>query len=187
MNITFLGEAVGLLFVSTLLLRIAGKKSMAKMTSLEVVIILAVGTTMGHAIKENKFWQIIVILTVFILYLISVQYLQMKFKIIARYLTGNATVVIRDGQIIDNNLKKLRMTTNQLEMKLRQKGIVYLSNVKTATIESDGELGFELIEEAQPITRQELLKIMNANENGPQQKDQNEKKENLFNKVPGVE
>ncbi|MEH7121423.1 DUF421 domain-containing protein, partial [Neobacillus vireti] len=66
MNLTFLVEALGLLFISTLLLRIAGKKSMAKMTNLEVVIILAIGTTMGHAIKEHKFWQMIVILTFFI-------------------------------------------------------------------------------------------------------------------------
>lgn len=76
MNITFLGEALGLLFISTLLLRIAGKKSMAKMTNSEVIIILAIGTTMGHAIKEHKFWQIIIILTFFILYLILIQSVQ---------------------------------------------------------------------------------------------------------------
>jgi len=186
MNLTFLVEALGLLFISTLLLRVAGKKSMAKMTNLEVVIILAIGTTMGHAIKEHKFWQIIVILTFFILYLICVQYLQIKSKTIQRYLTGNATVVIRNGQIIGQNLKKLRMTTEQLEMKLRQKGIAYISNVNTATIESDGELGFELVENAQPITREELLKILEEKNQGKLHKEQTKNQDNLFNKVPGI-
>ncbi|MBT2655773.1 DUF421 domain-containing protein [Bacillus sp. ISL-18] len=187
MNLTFLLETLGLLFISTLLLRIAGKKSMAKMSNLEVVIILAIGTTMGHAtIKEHKFWQIIVILIFFILYLITLQYLQIKSKTIRRYLTGNATVVIRNGQIIGANLKKLRMTNQQLEMKLRQKGISFISNVNTATIESDGELGYELMENAQPITREELLKLIKENQNEYLQNDQNKKQDNLFNKVPGV-
>jgi len=187
MNLTFLLETLGLLFISTLLLRIAGKKSMAKMTNLEVIIILSIGTTMGHAtIKEHKFWQIIVILTFFILYLISLQYLQLRSKTIQRYLSGNATVVIRNGQIIADNLKKLRMTTEQLEMKLRQKGIAYLSNVNMATIESDGELGFELMEQAQPITRAELLGILEENRKGNRHTDQDKQQDNLFNKVPGV-
>ena len=99
MNLTFLWEPIILLFAGTLLLRLAGKKSMAQMTSLEVIVILAVGTTMGHAIKENKFWQIIIILTFFVIYIIFVQYLQLKFRIMERYLTGSATVVILNGEI----------------------------------------------------------------------------------------
>ena len=106
MNITFLWEPIILLFAGTLLLRFAGKKSMAKITSHEVVVILAVGTTMGHAIKENKFWQIIIILTFFVIYLIVVQYLQFKFRTIERYLTGDATVVILNGEIELENSKK---------------------------------------------------------------------------------
>jgi uncharacterized membrane protein YcaP (DUF421 family) len=187
MNFTFLLETLGLLFISTLLLRIAGKKSMAKMSNLEVVIILAIGTTMGHAtIREHKFWQIIVILTFFILYLISLQFLQIKSKTIRRYITGNAIIVVQNGQIIKGNLKKLRMTTEQLEMKLRQKGIAYISNVQMATIESDGELGFELMKHAQPITLEELLKLLDQKQNENLQIDQNNKQDNLFNKVPGI-
>ncbi|WP_160725981.1 DUF421 domain-containing protein [Bacillus sp. USDA818B3_A] len=186
MNITFLVEALGLLFTSTLLLRIAGKKSMARMTNLEVVIILAIGTTMGHAIKEHKFWQIIVILCFFIIYLIIVQYLQMRFKKIQRYLTGNATVVIRNGGIVEDNLKKLRMTTEQLEMKIRQKGIAYISNIKTGTIEIDGGLGFELMEHAQPLTRKEIIEILNENQNIQSTNVNTKTQENLFNKVPGL-
>ena len=184
MNITFIWESIILLFTSTLLLRIAGKKSLAQMTSLEVVIILAVGTTMGHAIKENKFWQVIIILTFFVLYLIFVQYLQLKFSILERYLTGNATVVICNGQIVYDNLKKLRMTTEQLEMKLRQKGIAYISDLKTATIESDGGLGYELMEHTKPVTRMEFLESNYENRKGNLQNNQENKQGNLFNKVP---
>lgn len=184
MNLTFLWEPIILLFASTLLLRLAGKKSMAQMTSLELVIILAVGTTMGHAIKEHNFWQIIIILTFFIIYLIFVQYLQLKFHFMERYLTGDATVVILNGQIAFDNLKKLRMTQEQLEARLRQKGIAYISDVKTATFECDGGLGYELMEHAQPVTRKEFLERQCEESNGNLRNNQEMKQDNIFNKVP---
>lgn len=186
MKLAFLWEALILLISSTILIRIAGKKSIAKMTGLEVVIILAIGTTMGHAIKDHAFWQVIVILAFFVLYLIVVQYLQIKSKKIERYLTGNATIVILNGQIIEKDLKKLRMTTEQLEMKLRQKGISYISDIKTATIESDGGLGYELMELTRPVSRKELFEIMNENGIGNSQFKQENKEDNLFNKIPRI-
>lgn len=186
MNITFLWEPIILLFTGTLLLRFAGKKSMAKMTSLEVIVILAVGTTMGHAIKENKFWQIIIILTFFVIYLIFVQYLQFRSRTIERYLTGDATVVILNGEIRLENLKKLRLSKQQLEARLRQKGIAYISDVKTATIESDGGLGYELMEHAQPVTRKEFLERNNGDSNGNLRNNEEIKQDNIFNKVPHI-
>jgi uncharacterized membrane protein YcaP (DUF421 family) len=186
MNITFIWESISLLFISTILLRIAGKKSVSQMSSLEVVITLAIGTTMGHAIKENKFWQIVVILTIFVLYLICVQFLQLKLNILDRYITGNATIVIQNGKIIVEGLKKLRMTTDQLEMKLRQKGIAYISDIKTATIESDGGLGYELMEHTQPVTRKELVEMIEEYRNENLQTTAENKQGNLFNKIPDI-
>ena len=154
------------------------------MTGLELVIILAIGTTMGHAIKENQFWQVIVILTFFVFFLITAQYFQLKVKSIQRYLTGYATVVIRNGNIVESNLKKLRMTTEQLEMKLRQKGISYISDLKTATIEPDGGLGYELMDHSQPLTHKEFINILNDNQIKASQIKQENKQNNLFNKIP---
>ncbi|WP_419887510.1 DUF421 domain-containing protein [Neobacillus niacini] len=186
MSITFIWESIILLFISTILLRIAGKKSVAQMSSLEIIITLAIGTTMGHAIREHTFWQVLVILTIFVLYLIFVQFLQLKLNFLKRYLTGNTTVVIRNGQIIVDSLKKLRMTTDQLEMKLRQKGIAYICDVKTATIESDGGLGYELMEHIQPITRKEFLQMNMEYRNDNLHSSEENKQGNLFNKIPDI-
>lgn len=163
MKLSFIFEAIFLLFVSVAVLRFAGKKSVAKMTALETVTILAIGTTMGHAIKENKFWQVIIILILYGLFLNIIQRLELKSKTLNRYLVGEATLVISNGEIVFDSLKKLRMTKDQLNMRLRQKGISYISDVKTGTIESDGEFGYELMPHAKPITREELLSILNKN------------------------
>lgn len=172
----FITEALILLVSSVILIRFAGKKSIAQMTGLETVIILAIGTTMGHAIKEHKLWEVIVELFVFVLFLIAVQKLQFKFKFFERYLIGKATLVINEGKIIEDNLAKLRITKEQLEMRLRQKGISFISDVKIGTIESDGGFGYELSDDAKPITQKKLLEILNKDK----RENKNNDEENIF-------
>jgi uncharacterized membrane protein YcaP (DUF421 family) len=102
----------------------------------------------------------------------------MKSSFIERYAIGEATLVINDGKIITESLKKLRITQGQLEMRMRQKGISYVSDVKIGTIETDGEFGYELMPHAQPLTQEALMKIM-----GKGQTESPTKSENIFDKV----
>jgi uncharacterized membrane protein YcaP (DUF421 family) len=180
MNLNFIPESIVLLITSVIVLRFAGKKSVAKMTSLETVVILAIGTTMGHAVKENKLWQVILVLIIYGIFIIIVQKLELKLSIIERYLIGEATLVINEGKLITDNLKKLRMTKNQLEMRLRQNGISHFTDVKIGTIESDGEFGYELMSHAKPITKAELYEILKMQDSEDNPKLQGE---NIFDLV----
>ncbi len=74
---------------------------------------------------------------------------------------GKATPVIRDGRVISANLRKLRMSVDQLEARLRENAISSLSDVKkSATIEMSGQLGYELVRDAKPVTVGELELIL---------------------------
>ncbi|VTR61599.1 Protein of uncharacterised function (DUF421) [Actinobacillus pleuropneumoniae] len=63
-------------------------------------------------------------------------------------------------------MKKLRLTVDALEMKLRQQGISKLSDVKTATIEPNGQLGYELQDYAKPVTLLQLEQLLSRYFNG---------------------
>lgn len=69
-------------------------------------------------------------------------------------------MVIQNGQIVQENLRSLRLTVDQLENMLRQKGISNISDVKTATLEPNGQIGYELMQHAKPITVGELERIL---------------------------
>ncbi|AKP45698.1 hypothetical protein BSM4216_0334 [Bacillus smithii] len=78
------------------------------------------------------------------------------------FISGKAMVVIQNGQIQTDALRKLRLTVDQLELRLRQQGIANFSDIKTATIEPSGQLGYELTEDAKPLTVGEFKKLMQA-------------------------
>jgi uncharacterized membrane protein YcaP (DUF421 family) len=158
---SFLWESPLILLASMGMLRLAGKKSISQLTSLELVTILSVGSIVGHFAKEESVWETMAIIAIFVTVLIIMQFIQLKFNFIEKWFIGQATTVIENGSILPENLKKTRMTVDQLEMRLRENGINSVSKVKTATLETNGQLGFELMPSARPVTIGDLEKLMN--------------------------
>ncbi|USG64544.1 DUF421 domain-containing protein [Brevibacillus ruminantium] len=156
----FIYEAILVLMVGYLLIRIAGKKTVSEMTGLEIITLLAVASMVSHAISGDGLWKTIASLCIFVGVLVSIQYLSIKSNLVEKLMMGFATPVIKDGQILIPNLIKLRMSVDQLEGKLREKGVTSLSDIKTATIEMSGNIGFELMRHAKPVTIGELEKIL---------------------------
>jgi uncharacterized membrane protein YcaP (DUF421 family) len=156
----FIWESLIILFTGFCLIRIAGKKTVSEMTGLEIITLLSIASVVSHAVSEGGLLKTIITLCLFIALLITIQYLAVKFNLIEKLFIGKATLVIQDGKFIAKNLKKLRMSVDQLETRLREKGISSFSDVKTASIEMSGHLGYELMRHAKPLTIGELEKIL---------------------------
>ncbi len=153
-------ESIAILLTGFCLVRIAGKKTVAEMSGLEIITLLAIASTISHAITEKGLMKTIVVLCCFVAFLILIQFLTIKFRIMKKVFIGKKTPVIQNGKIISNNLKKLRLSVDQLEARLHENGIISISDVKDASIEVTGQLGYELMQHAKPVTIGDLEKIL---------------------------
>ncbi|MCP8616165.1 DUF421 domain-containing protein [Salirhabdus salicampi] len=149
-----------LVIAGVLLLRIAGRKSISQMTLAQTVVMISIGSIIIQPIIETSVWRTLVASAIFIGTLIIMEYLQLKFNIVEKFITGKSKVIIENGSVNVENLKKLRFTVDQLEMRLRQLGITKIADVKVATLEPNGQIGYELIDDAKPLTVGEFKKIM---------------------------
>ncbi|EKN71287.1 hypothetical protein BABA_02372 [Neobacillus bataviensis LMG 21833] len=157
----YIWESIAILFTGVFLLRIAGKKATAEMTALELITVLTIASVIGHAIPEYNLLKTILSLCSLVAIFILIQLLTIKFNFIQKLFIGTATPVIQDGNIVSNNLKKLRMFVEQLDAKLRENGISSITDVKNASIEMTGKLGYELMKHARPVTVRELERMLN--------------------------
>lgn len=158
----FVWRSLILISVGTILLRISGRKSISQMTVAQTVIMISIGSLIVQPIVEKSIWKTIVAASIFIAFLVLTEYLQVKFNFIEKLITGKSKVVIQDGNIVVDNLKKLRFTIDQLEIRLRQAGISNISDVKMATLEANGQLGYELMRHAKPLAIKEFEKMMQS-------------------------
>lgn len=153
-------ESFLLVVGGVLLLRIAGRKSISQMTLAQTVVMISIGAIIIQPIIEDSLTRTFIAASIFIATLIMMEYLQLKFNAVEKFITGKAKIVIENGEIVISNLKKLRFTVDQLEMRLRQQGINKITDVKTATLEPNGQLGYELFPDARPLTIGEFKKLM---------------------------
>ncbi|WP_202923612.1 DUF421 domain-containing protein [Bacillus sp. SKDU12] len=181
MNFTW--EAFVLIIAGVILLRISGRKSIAQMTSTQTVVMISIGTIIVQPIIEYSLFKTLIAAAIFTMTLIMMEWIQMRSNIAEKMLTGKAKIVIENGQLHIENLKKMRLTVDQLEMQLRLHGVSSIQDVKSATLEANGQLGIELTEDAKPLTVRDLKKLIHSDfirKDGQAQQSTNE---NIFDEI----
>ncbi|MEZ2715136.1 DUF421 domain-containing protein [Niallia circulans] len=164
MELSFIWKSAVLIITGILLLRISGRKSISQMTLAQTIIMISLGTIIVQPIVEKSVIKAIGGAVVFIISILILEVLQLKVNGIEKFITGKAKVIIEKGQIDYQTLKKIRMTVDQLEMRIRTKGISNINDIQTATIEPNGQLGYELKDEAKPLTIRDLRGLMSMND-----------------------
>ncbi|MDO8227283.1 DUF421 domain-containing protein [Bacillus cabrialesii] len=158
----FAWEALILIVSGIILLRISGRKSISQMTLAQTVVMISIGTIIVQPIIETSLWKTLVAASIFTVALILMEWFQVKTNWVEKFITGKAKLVIENGKLNIENMKKLRLTVDQLEMRMRLHGISSINDVKNATIEANGQLGYELLDDKKPLTMGDFKKMMNV-------------------------
>lgn len=159
MDFDWIWKAILIVLAGTLLLRVAGRKSISQMTLAQTVIMIGIGSLLIQPVAGENIWTTIGVGLILVLTLIVIEYLQVKSDRVEQFITGKSKILMEDGVINEKNFRKLRMTVDQLEMKLRQQGVSQLSDVKWATLEPNGQVGVELMPSAKPVTMKEFAQL----------------------------
>lgn len=156
-------ETFVLIFCIMILVEFAGRKTVSQMTMLQMVITIGIGEAVLMPIldKEFIFSKTIIIIVVLISFLILTEWLEIKMNWFERLFTRKSLIVVENGKLNVKNLKKLRLSVDQLEMLLRNTGIDSFDQLKVCTIESNGQLGYQLKEEEKTLTLKDFLMYTN--------------------------
>ncbi|MEC2065839.1 DUF421 domain-containing protein [Bacillus inaquosorum] len=178
----FAWEALILIISGIILLRISGRKSISQMTLAQTVVMISIGTIIVQPIIETSLWRTLVAASIFTVALLLMEWFQIKANWVEKFITGKAKLVIEDGKLNIENMKKLRLTVDQLEMRMRLHGISSIQDVKNATIEANGQLGYELQDDKKPLTMGDFKKMMNVPANTKNQAEP-DKQDNIFEEL----
>ncbi|MFZ0474808.1 MAG: YetF domain-containing protein, partial [Halobacillus sp.] len=102
-------KAILIIIVGTIILRIAGRKSISQMTLSQTVIMIAIGSLLIQPVAGKNVWVTFGVGGVLVLTLIAMEVMQVKFDFMEKFLTGKSKPVIVNGQLNDQNLKKMRL------------------------------------------------------------------------------
>ncbi|WP_164667443.1 DUF421 domain-containing protein [Virgibacillus doumboii] len=156
MELDWIWKAVLIVIGGTFLLRLAGRKSISQMTLPQTVLMIGIGSLLIQPVSGSNIWQTLAVGGILVFTLILMEYAQVKGNPFEKFIIGKSKVLIENGQLNEKNLKRLRLTVDQLEMNLRVQNVTSLKDVEWATLEPNGQVGFTLKKEAQPVTKKEF-------------------------------
>jgi uncharacterized membrane protein YcaP (DUF421 family) len=160
MEYSFIWKTIILFIVGKLIMRIGGRKTISQMTQIQMITMIGFGTVLVGPIKSEDVLTTLMVLMLLIILMIIFEYLETKFDFLETLFTGKSIMVIDKGIINKENLKKIRMTVDKLEMQLRMNSVSSINDVEYATIEANGEIGFILKKEKKPVTKEDLIKLL---------------------------
>lgn len=123
-------------------IRLLGKRQLGQMEASEFVVSLLIADLASVPMQElgiPLLSGIIPIITVLILELTlsALSYHSIRLR---KIMCGKPVILMKDGNIIQENLKRTRITPDELTELLREKEIVDLSSVKYAILETNGQI-----------------------------------------------
>lgn len=157
----FVFKPIILYIVAVVLLRITGRRSIAQMTISQTILIISLGHIIVEPFADKDVLKTIIVAIIFTILLIVIEVIEYYFNGFEKIVVGKEKVIVKDGIINQKHLEELKLTRNELYSRLRQKGISKIEDVKKATLEPNGELGYELSQAAQPITVGDMEFILN--------------------------
>ncbi|MGN0144625.1 MAG: YetF domain-containing protein [Clostridium sp.] len=154
-----------LIYILALILsKLIGIKIISQMNFFDFIMGVSVGSMIAKIIinKDHVVFSGITALIFFTLLTVATSYLNLKSYTARRIINAKTLILIENGRIIDKNMKRLRITINELMMKLREKDVFNLEDVQFAIMESNGQLSVLMKANKKPITPYDMdLKVKN--------------------------
>jgi uncharacterized membrane protein YcaP (DUF421 family) len=125
-----------------LITRIAGRRQLGELEPFDVILLVVLGDLVQQGITqsdESVTGTFIVISTITLLS-VAVGWLSFRFKPVRQVTEGDPIILIHDGELIQNNLRRERLTRHDLEEEARKQQFSSLGQIRWAILEDDGAI-----------------------------------------------
>lgn len=135
-------RTIVLYLVLILVIRLMGKRQIGQMEPSEFVVTMLVANLAAIPMQDGAiplYSGLVPILTVLGVELV-LSFLSLKSICVRKLLCGKPVILVENGNILQNNLRKTNVTLDELTGHLRDKGVLDLETVQYAILETNGNL-----------------------------------------------
>ena len=157
MSITLLRAIIIYIFI-TVAMRVMGKRQIGELNPQELVITILISAVATVPLENNgmPLANSLIPIAIFISFEIINSTLSMKSIKFRAMIKGKPRFIIKDGEIQQNELTKLRFTIDDLTDAIRQAGVFDISEVANAIVETNGTVSVQKKAEFSPLTPKDV-------------------------------
>lgn len=153
-----LGRSLISFFTLLIFARVLGKQELSQLSFFDYVLGITIGSIAASLSVDlsSRAWPHWVGLFTWSATVFALQIITFRSEKANRLLVGEPAILIMNGKILENNMKKTRYTISDLLKQLREKDVFDISKVDFAVLESNGQLSVLLKPEHQYATPGDL-------------------------------
>jgi uncharacterized membrane protein YcaP (DUF421 family) len=138
-----LRASVAFVFVF-LLLRLIGRRELSSLEPFDLILLVVIGDLIQQGVTQSDMSLTGTTLAVgtFAGLSVLVSYLVFRLRFLRPVLEAPALIVVQDGRPVERNLRRERMTVEELVAEARQQQIGSLDEVRWAVLEGNGKVSF---------------------------------------------
>ena len=135
--LTALSSAITLFIIA----KVMGHKQMSQLDLFDYVTSITIGSIAAEMATElEKPWKPFIAMVVYGMIAVSLSILSSKLPRMRKYINGTPTIILNNGKLYRQNMKKAKLELSEFMVLCRQEGYFNLNDIQTAIFEYNGRL-----------------------------------------------
>ena len=135
-------RATAIFFFVYLITRVVGRRELASLEPFDFILLIVIGDLIQQGVTQSDYsvTGAITVISTFAALTVFVGYVNFRFRRLRLVLDGQPIVLVLDGEVVEGNLRRERMSRDELEAAVRLQQVESLSDVRLAVLETGGAL-----------------------------------------------
>jgi uncharacterized membrane protein YcaP (DUF421 family) len=127
-----------------ILTRLIGRRELSSLQPFDLILLIVIGDLIQQGVTQNdlSITGLVLAVGIFGVLTLVVSYLGWRFPRIRPVFEPEPLILVEDGRVIEKNLRKERMTPEEIAAEARLQQIPSLDRVQWAVLESGGRISF---------------------------------------------
>ena len=137
-------RAVFLFFVVFVLMRVIGRRELSSLTPFDLILLVILGDAIQQGLTQDDYsvTGAVIVVATFAGLQVGISYAAFRWRRLRPLLEGEPIVIVQDGRLIEKNLKRERLSDEDVAEAAREQQIGSMDDVAWAVLERSGKITF---------------------------------------------
>src|SRR4051795_8575066 len=125
-----------------LVTRAIGRRELSSLEPFDLILLVVIGDLVQQGVTQSDYsiTGAIVVITTMAVLTVALSFVSFRVRRLRPVLEGEPIVLVEDGNVIERNLRRERMSREELEAEGRQQQVASIDDMRWAVLETNGSI-----------------------------------------------
>jgi uncharacterized membrane protein YcaP (DUF421 family) len=125
-----------------LLTRIMGRRELSSLEPFDLILLIVIGDAIQQGLTQADYsvTGALIVVGTFAMLQVLISFLSFRFPRLRPALDGEPIVIVQDGKVIEKNVRRERLTVEEILVEARREQLLSIEQVQWAVLETSGKI-----------------------------------------------